>query len=58
MNNNNDYVYIMIPVKAEMVKNLPLPFLGATPPEVPLAEDESFMPLWYGNSRFPEDDDY
>ncbi|MBQ7876103.1 MAG: hypothetical protein IJ316_02325 [Clostridia bacterium] len=52
----SDYVYIMCPVPVEMLKGLPLPFLLNDTPAVPLSEDETFVPLWYGNARFPEDD--
>ncbi len=52
----SDYVYIMCPVPVEMLKGLPIPFLTNDMPSVPTREDETFVPLWYGNARFPEDD--
>ncbi len=52
----SDYVYIMYPIPVEMLKGLPIPFLLNDTPAVPMSEDETFVPLWYGNARFPEDD--
>lgn len=52
-----DYVYIMYPVPVKMLSELPLPFLPSQDETtVPMSEDDSFVPLWYGNARFPEDD--
>ncbi|MGM9552212.1 MAG: hypothetical protein ACI3XA_08165 [Clostridia bacterium] len=55
---NEDFVYIMYPVKIEKLKEMGLPFL--TPkeqkPPVEIVDEENFMPLWYGTARFPEDD--
>lgn len=52
----SDYVYIMCPVPVEMLKGLPLPFLLNETPTTPIKEEETFVPLWYGNACFPEDD--
>lgn len=52
----SDYVYILCPVPAEMLKNIPLPYPLDPKPPVPMLDDETFVPLWYGNARFPEDD--
>lgn len=56
MNEKSDFVYIIYPVPVDMLRDLPLPFIKEEPPRVPLTDDDSFMPYWYGNARFPEDD--
>lgn len=55
---NEDYVYIMYPVKLEKLKNMGLPFLAPKEQKSPveIVDEEDFMPLWYGTARFPEDD--
>ncbi len=55
MKENIDYVYIMCPVPVSMLKDLPIPFLQPAQP-IPTQEDDDFVPLWYGNAKFPEDD--
>ena len=53
----NDYVYIMYPVKIEKLKEIGLPFIKEEKrPPVEIVDEENFVPLWYGTARFPEDD--
>ena len=46
----------------EMAEAFPFPGAGETPEteeksrSVPLAKDTDFEPFWFGNARFPEDD--
>lgn len=58
MDQKLEYVYIMCPVPVEKLKDLSIPFLQSESPfSIPLAPDEDFVPLWYGNARFPEDEE-
>ena len=54
MSNKPEYIYIMYPIPIEEAQRLALPPFSAPPFVKP--DDESFMPLWFGNARFPEDD--
>lgn len=45
----------MYPIPLEEARRLAIAPLS-TPPAFITREDESFMPLWFGNARFPEDD--
>ncbi|MBR5535226.1 MAG: hypothetical protein IKU60_01125 [Clostridia bacterium] len=56
MSEQPEYIYIMYPIPIDEAKNLP--FFNK-PPQLPsyLQDDnEDFMPLWFGNAKFPEDD--
>ncbi len=53
---NEDFVYIMYPVKIDKLKELGLPFAKEESPKMEIVDEENFMPLWYGNASFPEDD--
>lgn len=53
---NEDFVYIMYPVKIDKLKGIGLPFQKEDKPPLEAVEEENFMPLWYGTARFPEDD--
>lgn len=57
MSDKPEYIYITYPIPADEAGRLPLPpfFRPAPAPPFP-SEDESFMPLWFGNACFPEDD--
>lgn len=55
---NDGFVYIMYPVKLEKLRGIELPFLEKENPAVPKTEEEGFMPIWYGNACFPEDDTF
>lgn len=57
MQRKPEYIYIMYPIPIDEAKNLPFLPIGQ-PPMPPIAADdnENFMPLWFGNARFPEDD--
>lgn len=57
MQNKPEYIYIMYPIPIDEAKKLPFLPIGQ-PPVPPIATDdnENFMPLWFGNARFPEDD--
>ena len=52
----SDFVYIMYPVKVEMLEGPSLPFIETEKKQIPMIDEEDFVPLWYGNARFPEDD--
>ena len=54
MSDGPEYVYIMYPIPIDEVKKLPI-FKPVFQP-VSLPEEESFVPLWFGTARFPEDD--
>lgn len=55
MSDKGEYIYIMYPIPIEEARRLSLP--PFSPPHAfTMEEDESFMPLWFGNARFPEDD--
>lgn len=56
MQNNGEFIYIMYPVRVEKLKKLGLPFLTAEDKVIPIEEEADFMPLWYGNAKFPEDE--
>ncbi len=51
----DEYVYIMYPVKIEKLKGI-LPFGEEKASPVENIDEENFMPLWYGNAKFPEDE--
>lgn len=52
-----DYVYIMYPVKMEKLKQMGLPFVKEEKTQpIEMVDEENFVPLWYGNACFPEDD--
>ena len=54
---NEDYVYIMYPVKVEKLKGLGIPFVVEDRKiEAEVIDEENFVPLWYGTASFPEDD--
>ena len=53
MSDKPEYIYIMYPIPIEDAKRLS-PTLPLPPFTAP--DDDSFMPLWFGNARFPEDD--
>lgn len=52
----DEFVYIMYPVKIEKLKGLGLPFTEEKPVLLENVDEENFMPLWYGNAKFPEDE--
>lgn len=52
-----DYVYILYPVKTDALLNSGIVPVLPESNTVPMQDDESFVPLWYGNARFPEDED-
>ncbi len=55
-----DYVYILYPVKTDaLLKSDIFPVLSEPDfsPAVPIQENDTFVPLWYGNACFPEDED-
>ena len=54
MSDKGEYIYIMYPIPIEEARRLFPPQFN--PPPAFTTEDESFMPLWFGNARFPEDD--
>lgn len=57
MSDKPEYIYIMYPIPIDEAKRLPLPPFSRSAPAHPFSEeDESFMPLWFGNACFPEDD--
>ena len=55
MSDKGEYIYIMYPIPMEEARRL-LPPQFNPPPAFTMEADESFMPLWFGNARFPEDD--
>lgn len=55
MSDKGEYIYIMYPIPIEEARRF-FPPQFTSPPAFTTKEDESFMPLWFGNARFPEDD--
>ena len=55
MSDKPEYIYIMYPIPIDEARRLAIPPFSPPPAFIP-PEDESFMPLWFGNARFPEDD--
>ena len=53
---NDEFVYIMYPVKIDKLKAIGLPFFGENSVPLEKPDEENFMPLWYGNAKFPEDE--
>lgn len=59
MDRKGEFVYIMYPVPIEVAQKMSLPFLhGNEKVSIPTDEEQDFVPLWYGNARFPEDEIY
>ncbi len=57
MQDKPQYIYIMYPLPIEEAENLPLPFKReASPPKIEYPS-EDFVPLWFGNAKFPEDEE-
>lgn len=56
MSDKPEYIYIMYPVKIEDATKLPFLPLALRQPDFIPPDEENFVPLWYGNARFPEDD--
>ncbi len=52
--NEPKYVYIMYPVELDKIKDIPLPIKENS--IITVNDEEDFVPLWYGNAAFPEDE--
>lgn len=57
MSKKPEYIYIMYPIPIAEAEKFPfLPFSKPSEQPFKIPDEESFMPLWFGNARFPEDD--
>lgn len=63
MDDRPKFFYITYPMPIEAAEEFPLPVRHDEKPlekplvkAVPLSGEEDFVPQWYGNARFPEDE--
>lgn len=61
MQDKPKFFYITYPMPIEMAEEFPMPVRhdekSGAEASVPMGKEDDFVPLWYGNARFPEDEE-
>lgn len=60
MDDRPKFFYITYPMPIEAASEFPSPPVRHDKAEndtVPMSREDDFEPLWYGNARFPEDEE-